>query len=224
MQTTFSTLFYPRENDIDKNGNAPIYLRITVNGKRSEFSIKRKIPLTKWNSEAGKLRGTVQEARELNRYLDSIKNKVNKIHEHLLENEAFVSAEIIKNTYLGRSKKHKMVLVLFKEHNDKVERLIGKDFALGTSERYKTAKKHVGNYIQKEYKVEDIPVKDIDHTFISGFEYYLKTTRNCGHNTAIKYVTNFKKIIRIAYANGWIEKDPFNSSGFKTQSFRIRLI
>ncbi len=209
MQTTFSTLFYPRGNDIDKNGNAPIYLRITVDGKRSEFSIKRKIPLTKWNSEAGKLRGTVQEVRELNRYLDSIKNKVNKIHEHLIEKETFVSAEIIKNTYLGRSKKHKMVLVLFQEHNDKVERLIGKDFALGTAERYKTAKKHVGDYVQKEYKVEDIPVKDVDHAFISGFEYYLKTTRNCGHNTAIKYVTNFKKIIRIAYANGWIEKDPF---------------
>jgi hypothetical protein len=41
MQTTFSTLFYPRGNDIDKNGNAPIYTRITVNGKRSEFSISR---------------------------------------------------------------------------------------------------------------------------------------------------------------------------------------
>ena len=45
MQTTFSTLFYPRGNDIDKNGNAPIYLRITINGKRSEFNIKRKYTL-----------------------------------------------------------------------------------------------------------------------------------------------------------------------------------
>ena len=44
MQTTFSILFYPRGNDIDKNGNAPIYSRITVNGKRSEFSVRRKVP------------------------------------------------------------------------------------------------------------------------------------------------------------------------------------
>ena len=52
-------------------------------------------------------------------------------------------------------------------------------------------------------------VQHVDHAFISGFEYYLKTKRKCSHNTAIKYVVNFKKIIRIAYANGWITKDPF---------------
>ena len=33
--------------------------------------------------------------------------------------------------------------------------------------------------------------------------------RKCSHNTAIKYVDNFKKIVRIAYANDWIQKDPF---------------
>lgn len=69
MQSSFSILFYPRGNDIDKNGNAPIYLRITVDGKRSEFSIKRKVSLAKWNSKAGKIDGTSLEARELNRYM-----------------------------------------------------------------------------------------------------------------------------------------------------------
>lgn len=44
---------------------------------------------------------------------------------------------------------------------------------------------------------------------MSSFEYYLKTERKCSHNTALKYVTNFKKIIRIAYAHDWIDKDPF---------------
>ena len=209
MQTTFSVLFYPRGNDIDKNGNAPIYLRITVNGKRSEFSIKRKVLLNTWNSEAGKVRGTTADVRELNRYMDSIKVKVHKIQETLLENQELVTSEIIKNIYLGKSIKHKMILEVFQEHNDKVVKLIGKDFAPGTAERYKTAKKHVSNYILKEYNVEDIPVKDVDHKFITGFEYYLKTTRNCSHNTSIKYITNFKKIIKIAYANDWIDKDPF---------------
>lgn len=209
MQTTFSILFYPRGNDIDKNGNAPIYARITVNGKRSEFSIKRKVLLTKWNSEAGKMRGTTSDVRELNKYMTSIRTKLNKIQEQLSEKNASVTAQKIKNIYLGKDIKHKMLLEIFQEHNDKVDKLIGKDFAAGTAERYKTARKHVKDYISKEYNVKDIPVKDVDHTFITGFEYYLKTTRNCAHNTAIKYITNFKKIIRIAYANDWINKDPF---------------
>ena len=211
MQSSFSIIFYPRGNDVDKHGNAPIYARITVNGKRSEFSIKRKVLLEKWSSVAGKIKGTSSEARELNKYINVIQNKIYRIQEELTENEDLITVKRIKNRYLGKDKTHKMLLEIFQEHNNKVEKLIGKDFAAGTAERYRTAKKHVKEYIKKEYQVNDIPVTDVDHKFITGFEYYLKTTRNCAHNTAIKYITNFKKIIRIAYANDWISKDPFTN-------------
>ncbi|SRX75014.1 site-specific integrase [Aequorivita antarctica] len=211
MQSTFSILFYPKGSAVDKNGYAPLYARITVDTKRSEFSIKRKVLLTKWNPGAGKIRGTLTEARELNRYMTSIRARINKIQEQLSNNEVLVTADKIKYTYLGKNKNHKMLLEIFQEHNDKVDNLIGKDFAAGTAERYKTARKHVKDYILMEYNVKDIPVSDVDHKFISGLEYYLKTTRNCAHNTAIKYITNFKKIIRIAYANDWITKDPFTN-------------
>ena len=209
MQTTFSTLFYPRGNAVDTNGQAPLYLRITVNGQRSELSIKRKVLLSKWNSNAGKMKGTSNDARALNRYIDDVRAKINKIYYRLSENNQLVTSTNIKNVYLGKNVEHKMVLAIFQDHNDKVEKLIGKDFAAGTAERYRTAKKHVSDYIRCEYNTNDISVKDVNHQFITGFEFYLKTSRKCGHNTAIKYITNFKKIIRIAYANNWIDKDPF---------------
>lgn len=209
MVSTFSILFYPRGNDMDKEGKAPVYARITVNGKRSEFSIRRKLSLDKWSSEAGKAKGSSNEARELNKYLAAIETKLHKIQEQLSESKALVTSEKIKNVYLGKGKKDKMVLQIFQDHNNQVEKLVGKDFAPGTLERYKTAKKHVEDYIVQEYNLKDIFVREIDHQFITGFEYYLKTTRNCAHNSAIKYITNFKKIIRIAYANDWISKDPF---------------
>ncbi|WP_335965386.1 site-specific integrase [Galbibacter sp. PAP.153] len=209
MQNTFSIIFYPRGNDTDKNGKAPIYARITVNGKRSEFSIKRKVLLEKWNSDTGKITGKTPDILELNQYMISIQNKINKIQAQLSENETTITAEQIKNIYLGKDRKDKMLIEIFQEHNNEVNRLVGKDFAAGTAERYKTAKKHVSDYILKEYKVKDIPVKDVNHKFITGFEYYLKTSRNCAHNSAVKYITNFKKIIRIALANDWISNDPF---------------
>ena len=209
MQNTFSIIFYPRGNDTDKNGKAPIYARITVNGKRSEFSIKRKVLLEKWNSDTGEITGKTPDILELNQYMISIQNKINKIQAQLSENETTITAEQIKNIYLGKDRKDKMLIEIFQEHNNEVNRLVGKDFAAGTAERYKTAKKHVTDYILKEYKVKDIPVKDVNHKFITGFEYYLKTSRNCAHNSAVKYITNFKKIIRIALANDWISNDPF---------------
>jgi site-specific recombinase XerD len=209
MFKTFSILFYLQRNKATKDGKAPIYLRITVNGKRSQISIKRKISITKWNNEAGKVIGTTLEVKELNRYLNSLEHRVFKIQQKLLDDNRKITALLIKNIFTGNDENQKMLLKIFQDHNNQVEKLVGKDFAPGTLERYKTAKKHVQAFIKLEYKLADINVKDVNHKFIHGFEYYLKTERNCSHNTAIKYITNFKKIIRIAYANDWISKDPF---------------
>ena len=205
----FPSFSFFKKNKISQDGKAPIYMRITVNGKRSQISIKRKVAVEKWNSEAGKVVGKSIEVRELNRYLNSLENKIFKIQQKLLNDNRPISALLIKNIFTGKIENHKMLLKIFQDHNNQVERLVGKDFAPGTLERYKTAKKHLESYIKLEYKIEDISVKEIDHKFINGLEYYLKTERNCSHNTAIKYITNFKKIIRIAYANDWISKDPF---------------
>jgi site-specific recombinase XerD len=209
MFKTFSILFYLQRNKVTKDGKAPIYLRITVNGKRSQISIKRKISITKWNNEAGKVIGTTLEVKELNRYLNSLEHRVFKIQQKLLDDNRKITALLIKNIFTGNDENQKMLLKIFQDHNNQVEKLVGKDFAPGTFERYKTAKKHVQAFIKLEYKLADINVKEVNHKFIHGFEYYLKTERNCSHNTAIKYITNFKKIIRIAYANDWISKDPF---------------
>lgn len=59
------------------------------------------------------------------------------------------------------------------------------------------------------YGKEDIPVADVDHKFIVDYEFWLQTERKCGHNSAIKYLKNFGKIIHIALANGYITKNPF---------------
>ena len=209
MYHTFSILFFLQKNKATLDGKAPIYARITVNGKRAQISIQRKVLIEKWDSSTGKIKGTSAESRTINSYIDSIRHKLQKLQERFIDEGKAVTALAIKNRYLGKDRVNKMLIEIFQEHNSKVNSLVGKDFAAGTAERYRTAKRHVQEYIQKEYNMDDIPVKDVNHKFITGFEYYLKTTRKCSHNTAIKYITNFKKIIRIAYANDWISKDPF---------------
>ena len=90
-----------------------------------------------------------------------------------------------------------------------MEKLLGRGYSQGTLQRYQTTFKHLSDFIEIQYKVSDISLNNIDHKFITDFEFYLKTVRNCAHNTAIKYVKNFKKIVRQALANEWIKKDPF---------------
>jgi site-specific recombinase XerD len=102
-----------------------------------------------------------------------------------------------------------MLVPIFQEHNDKVETLVGQEFAPGTLERYKTSLKHTIEFIQWKYSVSDIDIKDIDHAFITEYEFFLRSVRKCANNTAVKYIKNFKKIIKLCISNGWLDKDPF---------------
>ena len=209
MNHSFSQLFYLKGKHFQKDVKVPIYLRLTVNGQRTELSISRKVDPEKWNARTGKMKGTNLEANELNSYLDTVRNKINKIHAQLIdENKPFTSSEI-KNLYVGKGEKLKMLIKLFDEHNQQMEKLVGIEFALGTYKRYHTTRSHIAEYIKSEYRKNDIPVRDIDLKFIKGFEYFLKVTKECNHNSALKYVNNFKKIVRIAVGNDWISKDPF---------------
>ncbi len=211
MNKTFGLLFYVKRAKIDNNGKAPIYVRITIDGIRSELSIKRSIEIERWNTEAGKVKGNTEEVKSINTYIDVVRNKIYDHHKRLIDANKKVTAEAIKNSFLGIGEKEKTLVSIFQYHNKQVKALIGKEFAAGTHERYETVLRLLQLFLEKEYKVKDIAISDINHKFITDLEFYLKTERNNNHNTAIKYIKNFKKIVRIALANGWIDKDPFSN-------------
>ncbi|MGB5417386.1 phage integrase SAM-like domain-containing protein, partial [Algibacter sp.] len=216
MQNTFSILFYPKQSDVDKEGKSPIYMRITVNGKRTELSIKRKINVINWNSNAGKVRGTKDEVKNLNRLIDFIKNKIYKNHQELIEKNRPITAKALKNAYLGIGEKEMMLIEVFKNHNNQIKKLVGKEYAINTLKRYETTLRHVQFFTSFHYNIDDISLKQLNHEFVTGFEFYLKSKRNCNHNSTMRYIKSLKKIIGIAIANNWIDKDPFRN--FKARS------
>jgi site-specific recombinase XerD len=209
MATLLSILFFPKKGRSTSSGSAVLYTRITYKGKRAEFSTSRKIDLQVWNSKSGKARGTSEEARSVNRFLETIRAALYEVHDRLLREDRPISATAIKDIYLGKEEKQYMLLEIFQNHNDQMESLIGKGFTKGTLQRYNACRKHIEEFLVFRGKGKDIPVEDVDHKFITGFDHYLRSEKDCAHNTAQKYIVNFKKIIRIAHANQWIQKDPF---------------
>ncbi len=209
MNKTFGLLYYLKKSKVDTQGKCPIYLRITIDGKRTEISTKRIIEIEKWSIQANKAIGRTEDIRELNAYLDSLTTKVYQSQRDLIQDNKPVTTETLKNKFLGIEEKERTLITIFETHNKQVEKLVGREFSAGTLERYKTVSKHLQDFIKMQYKVSDVSIKKIDHQFITDFEFYLKTVRNCGHNSTIKYIKNFKKIVRIAIANNWINRDPF---------------
>ena len=91
---------------------------------------------------------------------------------------------------LGIEEKQRTIVAIFQYHNKQVKALVGKEFAAGTLERYETVLKLLQLFLEFHYKVKDMPITQINHKFITDFEFYLKTERSNCHNTAIKYINN----------------------------------
>ena len=212
---TFKTLFYIMKTRVSKNGEVPVLLRVTVNGLRASTTTSLKVNPDLWHNATGKSLGTDQKNEELNNTLDVIKVKVMKIYREMELDGEKVTAQKIIDKYLGKDEKPKITLLtIFKEHNERCAMLAGKDMSPATVERYETCYRHTHEFIRSAFGKEDILLEDVNHKFIADYEFFLKTERNCCHNTATKYLKNFKKIIRIALANEWIKKDPFANIKF----------
>jgi site-specific recombinase XerD len=209
MKTNFSLLFYLKKPKNYQNGPMPVYLRITVNGQRAESASGRECLPSLWNSTAGRFKGTKEEIKSFNAYLDDLQTKVYQAHRLLTEADALITAETIRNKFLGKAEKPRSLIGIFKEHNRKVEALIGKEFTKGTLCRYKTSLKHTQDFLKWKYNLADIDIKLVDHAFITEYEFYLRSERKCANNSAVKYIKNFGKIIRICIANRWLTYNPF---------------
>ena len=209
MKTTFSLLFYLKKPKNYEKGLVPIYLRITVEGKRSETTTGRECDPALWNNESGRIKGTKEEVRAFNTYLDNLQNQVYEAHRFLTEKDAVVTAESLKHKLLGKVDDSRMLLKIFKDHNKKMAALVGKEYAKGTLGRYEVSLKHTRDFLVWKYQLQDIDIIKIDHDFIANYDFYLRSERKCANNSAVKYIRNFKKIIRICLASGWLNKDPF---------------
>ena len=205
-----SILFYAKRGKTTTVGLVPIYLRITIDGQRLEISTKRYVEVSKWSSESGRMKGNSEEARSLNGFLDITKGSVYDYQKDLMQNDQLVSVENMRSKLLGVKEKIYMLVPIFEEHNQKMEALLGDEYAPGTLERYRTSLRHTIEFLKLKNKVSDIDIKKIDQTFIVDFDFFLRTTCKCNNNNStIKYLRNFGKIIHICIANGWMTKNPF---------------
>jgi integrase len=210
METhSFSVLSYLRNGKLDKLGKAPIYLRITVNGLRAEFSIKRKIRPEKWCSIKGRVKGSNSKTKALNHYIDELESKAFDIHSKFVIKKRPFNADLIKSKLLNKEETHKTLLSIYDEHNTQIEQLVGLDYSYGAYRRHIRTRNHLAAFIKKEFKLEDLFIVEVDLNFINRFHHFLKTKKIGNQNTTTKYVVNFKKIMRIAFANNWVKKDPF---------------
>jgi integrase len=218
VSKTLGLSFYLKKRRDYESGPLPIYLRITVDGKRAEISAKRYCDdPDKWNSSSGRINGNKESTKTVNNHLEFLQNRVYSIHTELLQKNISITADLIKGKLLGVEDKPRMLLEIFKQHNEQIEALVGNGFAPLTVERYQTSLKHTKEFIEWKYRETDLEIQKLDFELISDYYFYLRSKRKCGHNTTVKYLKNFKKIVLQCVKRGWLNKDPFYGFNLATK-------
>ncbi len=209
MRSTFKVLFYVKKGSEKPNGNLPLMCRLTVDGEVKQFSCKTDVPIRLWDVKNNRASGKSVEAQKINLAIDRIRVDVNRRYQELMQTDGYVTAEKLKNAYLGIGIKQETLLKLFEQHNAEFEKKVGYSRAKGTFSRYRTVCKHIREFLPLTYHWEDIPLKELSLSLINDFEYFLRTEKGCRTNTVWGYMIVLKHIISIARNTGLLPFNPF---------------
>lgn len=217
LESSFGLTFFLKKST--KKNEKYVYLRITVDGIPKEVSTKYKWNPERWNQIIERAVGSKEDAKTLNFYIETLQVKIQQFKNDLILNDETITSQKIMDFVKGKSSSTAKLLEEFQKHNEEMLALVPKEYAKGTHERFVTARSHVQDFIRFKYDLDDIEFRELNYEFVKDYEFYLKTVRHISNNTALKYISNLKKIILRAIARDIISSDPFRLfKGRKTKT------
>ena len=171
MSQNFKVLFFLKKGRKRNEKSLPIYVRITINGERVEWTCQRNCDPAKWNQQTGRVIGNKDETKSLNQYLDALQANIFALQrEYTLRNEPVTSAQVrAKILHQTEEKKYSLIEV-YQYHNDQFEKLVGSEFSYGTYKKFKSALKSLRAFLEWKFKKKDVYLMEVNHKFITDYE------------------------------------------------------
>ena len=208
QRSTFKVLFYVKRQS-EKSGQVPIMGRITINGTMSQFSCKLTVRSSLWDAKANKASGKSLEAQRINEKLENIKTNIGKQYQRLCDRDSYVTAEKVRNAFLGTGDDCRLLLQTFDEYLADFRKRVGKDRAYSSYDNYRKRRNRLASFLEYEYHVKDIAFKELKRDFIEKFVVYLSSVQGMRSGTIHSTIKKLKLMTYTAYKNGWIAVDPF---------------
>lgn len=215
MDTQVKIKFYTFTAKKKKNGEIPIYVRITYNYNTTQLSTGLSTPLSHWNKKTMRFRGDSEESRVSNETLISIELRIRNAINHLLKSGINVSVEKIKNEVLKESETQRKVFECMNKYLDHVVTLLNIDYSPKSLERYRYTHKRILEFIRIKYKKSDFLIEELSNNFLYDFELYLKTSVGNSPKTIQKHIQRFSTMLRFCVDRGIIDRFPFSNFQIK---------
>jgi integrase len=194
-----------KRNSVDE---IPVYLRLTLNGQRTELSTQKWIRSKNWNPSLKRIMGP--GAAKINNFLEEEISYIRSIKREFDTKGEPYSVVDIRNKYLGENIKSLPGLIeKYETHISFMENLAHISYSTRTIKHYKVTLNHLKQFIQDEFNKEDLSLDLVNHTFIMKFSSYLRTEKKHMYNTAERNLGRVKTIINECKADGLINTNPF---------------
>ncbi|PVD53005.1 hypothetical protein DC498_06465 [Terrimonas sp.] len=205
---TFSIDFIARKLKGEKD-KAIIFARVTVDGETKEISTKDQVKFSAWDSRQEMVKGRTIEASAINNHINETRFKLQQKYRELEKHEAMITAQTVKDAYLGVQKKLKghslfeLTDYFKKIWVDKIE-----------FKNYATTIDYLKLFVKSQFKTEDIFLSQVNKQFATDLEYYIKTYPikkhdKCDGNGLAKHIQRFKRILNWAADEiEWIDFNP----------------
>ncbi len=203
-------LFLLRRNRTNIKGLSPIECRITLDKKRKPFATGLFINPDNWNASKQKAFPANTDHNQLNTQLSLIKQEINQAFLMLQVQQEVFDVEDIYLKYKGEDiKTAKTLLEVYTLHNDRMKKLVGIEYSDATHKKFEESKNHVKSFIRHNTQKSNILLEKLNMKFLNDFDYYLKVEKKLKQVTINKHIERLRKIIKLALAEGFLERDPF---------------
>ncbi|MBE9586288.1 site-specific integrase [Mucilaginibacter sp. JRF] len=202
----------------EKDGKAPVYMGLTVNGSKSYLALKSlQVNLIHWDISRGCAYANTKQGKKINNYLDDLRLTV-KEHYRQIELKGYrVTIDLLKNAFFGIVKEEQPITFadLLSYHNEQATTLL----AEGTMRHYYVTQRYLIKFFQLKFNSDNINLTDLDYKFIADFELFLYNHKPKDHqkpmdtNGVLKHLIRLKKMVNLAVNLKWITSNPF--AGFK---------
>lgn len=207
MKQQVEVSFYLKKNEMKEDGKCPVMARLKIGKTETTFSAKMTVPVSLW--AAGRATGKSHAAAGINAKLDAYRASALSHYKELHAVRIKVTAEDVKSALLGMAFGQETFISYFRKHNENFDKRVGVNRSAKAAYSYWYALGHLEKFLQKKYRLSDIPFKALDKSFIESFDFHLRIESGYKPGTIIEITTRLRIIINYVICEGIITHDPF---------------
>ena len=211
--------FIVYKSRINRSGKSPIYCRLTFKGQRRNFATGFFTIGKDWNSK----NQSSSTDDKLNQRLKIVHHKLEEIELYLNFKKDGYDVEAILALYFNKpiEEKGETVISFYNKFLNRQKDLIGKDIKQITWNKYFYIYNHLEEFL-KSKSLAKLELKELKLNLLCDFEYFLKAKKGNKQITVNKTLQRFKKVIKQAQIEGFIDRDPF--LGYKVKKINKQIV